>query len=247
MFSFFSKKHDESLDLSFLKVDMHSHLLPNLDDGLETMEQTLRFAREMQQLGYKKLICTPHILPDVHDNSPETILPRLAEVKKALLENKIDIEFEAAAEYMVGPELQNSIANNETILSFGEKKYVLIEMSYAYPSQNIDQVIFDLMIKGYQPILAHPERYNYLLGIKNAFEKFTEKGVLLQVNLLSLTGFYGKPVMQAAEYLVKKKLVSFIGTDMHHQGHLDMTKKFATNKLFNKHAQELGLLNETLL
>ncbi len=247
MFSFFSKKHDDSLDLSFLKVDMHSHLLPNLDDGLESMEQTMNFAREMKQLGYKKLICTPHILPDVHDNSPETILPRLAEVKKALVENSIDIEFEAAAEYMVGPELQNSIANNETILSFGKQKYVLIEMSYAYPSQNIEQVIFDLMIKGYQPILAHPERYSYLLGTKNVFENFVQKGVLLQVNLLSLTGFYGKPVMLAAEYLVKKKLVSFIGTDMHHNGHLTMTKKFATNKKFNQLAQELGLLNETLM
>ena len=247
MFSFFSKKHDDSLDLSFLKVDMHSHLLPSLDDGLESMEQTMNFAREMKLLGYKKLICTPHILPDVHDNSPETILPRLAEVKKALTENNIDIEFEAAAEYMVGPELQNSIANNETILSFGKQKYVLIEMSYAYPSQNIEQVIFDLMIKGYQPILAHPERYSYLLGTKNVFENFVQKGVLLQVNLLSLTGFYGKPVMLAAEYLIKKKLVSFIGTDMHHHGHLTMTKKFATNKKFNQLAQELGLLNETLL
>ena len=247
MFSIFSKKHDDSLNLSFLQADMHSHLLPQLDDGSESMEQTLHYVKEMKALGYKKLICTPHILPDVHNNSPSTILPKLKEVQNVIDKEKIDIIIEAAAEYMVGPEFQQTINNNEEILSFGKQKFVLIEMSYAYPSQNIEQVIFDLMIKGYQPILAHPERYNYLLGQKNAFENFVEKGCLLQMNLLSLTGIYGKPVMQAAEYLMKKKLISFIGTDMHHQGHLSIIKKFATNKKFHQKVQELNLYNKSLL
>ena len=246
MFSIFSKKHDDSLDLSFLEVDMHSHLLPNLDDGLEKMEQTIEFAKAMQNLGYKKLICTPHILPDVHNNSPETILPRLEEVRKAFAENNITINIEAAAEYMVGPEFHESIKNDEQLLTFG-KNYVLIEMSYAYPSQNIEQVIFDLIIKGYQPILAHPERYNYLLAQKNIFEDFIYRGCLLQINILSLTGYYGKPVMKAAEYLVKKNLISFIGSDMHHQGHLGMTQKFATNKQFHKMIGKLDLMNKSLL
>ena len=246
MFSIFSKKHDDSLDLSFLEVDMHSHLLPNLDDGLEKMEQTIEFAKAMQNLGYKKLICTPHILPDVHNNSPETILPRLEEVRKAFAENNITINIEAAAEYMVGPEFHESIKNDEQLLTFG-KNYVLIEMSYAYPSQNIEQVIFDLIIKGYQPILAHPERYNYLLAQKNIFEDFIYRGCLLQINILSLTGYYGKPVMKAAEYLVKKNLISFIGSDMHHQGHLGMTQKFATNKQLHKMIGKLDLMNKSLL
>ena len=246
MFSIFSKKHDDSLDLSFLEVDMHSHLLPNLDDGLEKMEQTIEFAKAMQNLGYKKLICTPHILPDVHNNSPETILPRLEEVRKVFAENNITINIEAAAEYMVGPEFHESIKNDEQLLTFG-KNYVLIEMSYAYPSQNIEQVIFDLIIKGYQPILAHPERYNYLLAQKNIFEDFIYRGCLLQINILSLTGYYGKPVMKAAEYLVKKNLISFIGSDMHHQGHLGMTQKFATNKQFHKMIGKLDLMNKSLL
>ena len=246
MFSIFSKKHDDSLDLSFLEVDMHSHLLPNLDDGLEKMEQTIEFAKAMQNLGYKKLICTPHILPDVHNNSPKTILPRLEEVRKAFAENNITINIEAAAEYMVGPEFHESIKNDEQLLTFG-KNYVLIEMSYAYPSQNIEQVIFDLIIKGYQPILAHPERYNYLLAQKNIFEDFIYRGCLLQINILSLTGYYGKPVMKAAEYLVKKNLISFIGSDMHHQGHLGMTQKFATNKQLHKMIGKLDLMNKSLL
>jgi tyrosine-protein phosphatase YwqE len=245
MFSFFSKKYDDTLNLAILEVDMHSHLLPNLDDGLEVMEQTIAFAKELQQLGYKKLICTPHILPDVHDNSPETILPRLEEVRKAFKENNIDIAIEAAAEYMVGPEFHDAILRGDKLLTFGNN-YILIEMSYAAPSQNIVQVIFDLKIKGYRPILAHPERYNYYLGNYDIYEDFLSRGCLLQINILSLTGFYGKPVQKAAEYLVKNKMISFIGTDMHHQGHLDMTKKFATYIQFHKMLNELDLRNKTL-
>ena len=246
MFSFFTIKYDDSLNLSFLEVDMHSHLLPNLDDGLETMDQTIAFAKEMQQLGYKKFICTPHILPDVHDNSPLTILPRLSEVRKALKENNIDILVDAAAEYMVGPELHQTILNGGQLLTFGNN-YVLIEMSYAAPSQNMAEVIFDLKIKGYRPILAHPERYSYMLGNKAAYEEFIGRGCLLQVNLLSLTGFYGKPGQKVAEYLIKNDMVSFIGTDMHHQGHLQMTKKIATSIKFHKMVKNLDLRNKKLL
>ena len=245
MFSFFSKKFDGNLDLSFLEVDMHSHLLPDLDDGLETMEQTIAFAKELQQLGYKKLICTPHILPDVHDNSPENILPRLEEVRKAFKENDIDMPIEAAAEYMVGPDFHDAILRGDKLLTFGNN-YILIEMSYAAPSQNIVQVIFDLKIKGYRPILAHPERYNYYLGNNEIYDDFLARGCLLQINLLSLTGFYGKPVQKAAEYLVKNKMISFIGTDMHHQGHLNMTKQIATSTKFHKMMQGLDLKNKNL-
>jgi tyrosine-protein phosphatase YwqE len=245
MFNIFRKKNDALLNLSFLEVDMHSHLLPNLDDGLEEMEQTIAFAKEMLQLGYKKLICTPHILPDVHNNSPETILPRLEEVRKAFKENDVNIEIDAAAEYMVGPEFHETILKGDRLLTFGNN-YILIEMSYAAPSQNIAQVIFDLKIKGYKPILAHPERYNYYLGNNEIYEDFIARGCLLQVNLLSLTGFYGKPVQKAAEYLVKNKLISFIGTDMHHQGHLNMTKQIATSINFHKMAKELDLKNKYL-
>ncbi len=245
MFNLFAKKNDSSLNLSFLETDMHSHLLPDLDDGLQTMEQTIEFVKEMEQLGYKKLICTPHILPDVHNNSPETILPRLEEVRKALRENKIDVEIDAAAEYMVGLEFQESIQRGDKLLTFG-KNYILIEMSYAAPSQNINEVIFDLKIRGYKPILAHPERYNYYLGNNDIYEEFLGRGCLLQLNLLSLTGFYGKPVQKAAEHLVKNKLISFIGSDMHHLGHLNMTKQIATSTKFHKMVLDLDLKNKLL-
>lgn len=246
MFGLFKKKTDENLNLSILEVDMHNHLLPGIDDGLETIEQTIEFAKEMMSLGYKKIICTPHILPGVHNNNPITILNKLKEVKQAFKENNIEIKIEAAAEYMVGNELQESIEKNEKLLTFGDN-YILVEMSYAYPSSNINKVLFDLKIKGYKPILAHPERYNYYLNNYEVFEDFIGRGCLLQLNLLSLTGYYGKPVKKAAEYLLKNEMYSFIGTDLHHRNHLNMTKIIATSTKFHEQIKNLSLKNKTLI
>ena len=245
MFSLFGSKKTAP-DLSFISVDMHSHLLPGLDDGLQEMEHTLTFIRQLQQLGYKKLICTPHILSDLYPNSPETILPKLELVRAALEENKIDMQIEAAAEYMVDAEFENHINAGKQLLTFG-KNFILIEMSYVAASSNIEQVIFQLRIKGLQPILAHPERYNYYLGTPEQYERFIDLGCLLQVNLLSLLGYYGEPVKSTAQNLVKKKMVSFAGTDMHHGNHLKGLKDLASRKNFYKLFEGVEIRNKELL
>ena len=245
MFSLFGSKKTTP-DLSFISVDMHSHLLPGLDDGLQEMEHTLTFIRQLQQLGYKKLICTPHILSDLYPNSPETILPKLELVRAALEENKIDMQIEAAAEYMVDAEFENHINAGKQLLTFG-KNFILIEMSYVAASSNIEQVIFQLRIKGLQPILAHPERYNYYLGTPEQYERFIDLGCLLQVNLLSLLGYYGEPVKNTAQNLVKKKMVSFAGTDMHHENHLKGLKDLASRKNFYKLFEGVEIRNKELL
>jgi tyrosine-protein phosphatase YwqE len=243
MFSFFNKKSDKNF--SFLGADMHNHLLPGIDDGLQTMEQTLAFVQEMKHLGYKKIICTPHILPGIHDNTYEGILSKLEEVKSALVKANIDMPIYAGAEYMVGLEFAEAIKSNKPILTFG-KNYVLIEMSFAAVSQNIVEVVFDLLMKGYKPILAHPERYSYYHHNFDVFHEFIERGCLLQVNLLSLTGYYGKPVFKTAERLIKNKMVNFLGTDMHHDGHLKMTKSLVQSSKFHHFIKDLDLLNHTL-
>jgi len=245
MFSLFGSKKTIP-DLSFISVDMHSHLLPGLDDGLQEMEHTLTFIKQLQQLGYKKLICTPHILSDLYPNSHETILPKLELVRAALEENKIDMQIEAAAEYMVDAEFENHINAGKQLLTFG-KNFILIEMSYVAASSNIEQVIFQLRIKGLQPILAHPERYNYYLGTPEQYERFIDLGCLLQVNLLSLLGYYGEPVKSTAQNLVKKKMVSFAGTDMHHENHLKGLKDLASRKNFYKLFEGVEIRNKELL
>jgi tyrosine-protein phosphatase YwqE len=245
MFSLFGS-NKTTPDLSFISVDMHSHLLPGLDDGLQEMEQTLAFVKQLQQLGYKKLICTPHILSDLYPNSPETILPKLELVRNSLEENKIDMQVEAAAEYMVDAEFENYLSADKPLLTFG-KNLILIEMSYVAASHNIEQVIFQLRIKGLQPVMAHPERYNYYLGTPEQYDRFIDLGCLLQINLLSLLGYYGEPVKNTAQSLLKKKKVSFVGTDMHHENHLMGLKDLASRKSFYKLLEGVEIRNKELL
>ncbi len=245
MFSLF-RSSKATPDLSFISVDMHSHLLPGLDDGLQEMEQTIAFGKELQQLGYKKLICTPHILSGVYNNSPQTILPKLELVRTAFAEDKLDMQVEAAAEYMVDGDLENYISEGLPLLTFG-KNLILIEMSYAAPSNNIEQVIFQLRLKGLQPVLAHPERYNYYTSNPAQYERFIDLGCLLQVNILSLLGYYGEAAKHTAQNLLKKNLVSFAGTDMHHDNHLNALKKLASRKNFYKLFENIELKNKELL
>jgi tyrosine-protein phosphatase YwqE len=245
MFSLFGS-NKTTPDLSFITVDMHSHLLPGLDDGLQEMEHTISFIKKLQQLGYKKLICTPHILSDLYPNSPETILPRLELVRAALAENKIDMQIEAAAEYMVDADFENYLNANKPLLTFG-KNLILIEMSYVAASSNIEQVIFQLRIKGLQPVLAHPERYNYYHGKPDQYDRFIDLGCLLQLNLLSLLGYYGEPVKNVAQNLLKKKMISFAGTDMHHENHLKGLESLSSKKSFYKLFEGVEMRNKELL
>ncbi|HEV2481421.1 MAG TPA: CpsB/CapC family capsule biosynthesis tyrosine phosphatase, partial [Puia sp.] len=99
---------------------------------------------------------------------------------------------------------------------------LLVELSFIVPAINLKQVLFDLQLKGYQPVLAHPERYLYFAGNKGWYDKLRESGCLFQLNLLSFTGHYGREVRALAEYLVKKKYVDFLGTDLHHKRHLEL-------------------------
>lgn len=248
MFNLFKKSSKPKLpDLSFLGVDMHSHLLPGIDDGVQDIEISVAFIKELQSLGYRKLICTPHILSDLYPNSPATILPKLELLRKALKDAGVNMEIEAAAEYMIDHDFGELIAKTkkEELLTIG-KNYILVEMSYLSPSPNVEQIIFDLRMMGLTPILAHPERYNYYHHTFEQYERFVELGCKLQVNLLSLSGIYGNNVKKTAEKLFKNSLVDLLGTDLHHDRHLSSIKNLATKKEFYDLVSNVKFLNNTL-
>jgi len=248
MFDFLFKSGKVQPDLSFILVDMHSHLLPNLDDGLKSIEDTIRFIGDLYQLGYRKLICTPHILSDLYPNTKQTILPALLRVRDALSEANIPMRIEAAAEYMMDHDFYEMIQNvkKEDLLTINNQ-YILVEMSYLAPSPNVEEIIFALRMLGLTPILAHPERYSYYHHTFTQYERFKELGCKLQVNILSLSGGYGPHVKKSAEKLFKKKMVDFVGTDMHHEKHLEMLKSIAARKDFHELMNEAELLNKRLL
>ncbi|MEJ7828033.1 MAG: CpsB/CapC family capsule biosynthesis tyrosine phosphatase [Segetibacter sp.] len=248
MFDFLFKTAKVEPDLSFLAVDMHSHLLPGLDDGLKEVEKSVEFIKELKKLGYQKLICTPHILSDLYPNNRETILPKLALVKQALADAGVNIKIDAAAEYMIDPEFADIVgkAKKEDFLTF-PGDYILVEMSYLAPTPVFEQTIFNLTMLGLRPILAHPERYSYYHSNFERYERFKDLGCKLQVNLLSLSGGYGPGVKKTAEKLFKNEMVDFLGTDMHHERHLNMLKDLATKKEFYALVKDAELKNKELL
>lgn len=202
-----------------LGTDMHSHLLPGIDDGASDMETSLKLIKGLSDLGYKKLITTPHILWDMYKNTAAGIQAALIPLRQAVQEQGIPVELNAAAEYFLDDHVDQLLKNNEPLLTISGNM-VLVELSMAYQQHGIREILFEMQVQGYQPVLAHPERYIYLSQNKDFFDELKEAGCLFQVNILSLNGQYGKSVQELAMYLLKRNYIDLIGTDLHHFGHL---------------------------
>ncbi len=229
MFSFLKKRtHIDHLE--WLGVDMHSHLLPGIDDGSADTSQSVSFIKRLNELGLQKLLCTPHIFSELYPNTQDTIQLALENTRLAMKEARIAVEIGAAAEYMIN---DTFVISDELVCLPG--KHVLIEMSYLAEMLSIEQVIFNLQVKGYVVILAHPERYSFYFERHQRFHRFKEMGVLFQLNLLSLSGYYGKDVKKLAEYLLQKNYYDLAGTDLHHEKHLQvLTEETQSGRLFEK-------------
>lgn len=217
---FFSKKKSYLKDLipdNF--VDIHSHLIPGIDDGAKTMDNSLQLIADLEEIGFKQLITTPHVLPFVWNNTKQNILQGEASVLKALQSAKEKVHFKAAAEYMLDSSLFEKM-ENERLLTLKDD-YLLIEMSYLNPPIQLLEYIYRIQVEGYKPILAHPERYLFYHKNFEKYEALKKAGCLFQINLLSTVGYYGNHVAEISNKLLKKGLIDFVGSDVHHQKHID--------------------------
>ncbi|TQO37348.1 tyrosine-protein phosphatase YwqE [Arenibacter algicola] len=232
MFYFFQKKKFlvDSLE-NF--IDIHNHILPGIDDGAQTVEDSINLIKGFSDIGVKKFIATPHIMHNYYANNPETINDSLLLLKNELLkQNMKDISIRAAAEHMIDDNFE-SILKNDAIMPLVEN-YLLVEMSYLQASINFDEAISETKKKGYFPILAHPERYLYLHNNYKKHKKYKKQGVLYQLNLLSLSKYYGKEVQEMAFGLLEKDLIDFVGSDVHNIEQLNKLKEVeVTEKLMN--------------
>lgn len=219
MLSLFKKKVKSESPFVFPKVDIHSHLIPGIDDGSPDMDTTIRYLRALHSLGYEKVITTPHIMVDQFQNNKEIILYGRDAVREAIADNGLQIEFDAAAEYFLDEQFIQLIQKNE-LLHFGKDKNVLFEMSFMQESMAVEGVIFELRSKGYTPLLAHPERYNYYLRNYDRLVRFKELGCKLQLNINSVTGYYGSKQKELGLALLKEGMIDLLGTDLHHDRHL---------------------------
>ena len=224
MFSFFKKKPSGLTRFTNIKQDIHSHILPGIDDGAHDIETSLQLVTGMCDLGISKAVATPHIIGDLYRNNPETINKALEKLKIACVEAGITIELSAAAEYMLDDHFMELLRKKETLLPV-IKNLILTEISYTTSPDNLEKMAFEIITGGYQPIMAHPERYFYYHKNYENFFRLKELGFLLQVNLLSLTGYYGPGVTKAAKFIVEKGLADLVGSDMHHIRHLEALSK----------------------
>jgi tyrosine-protein phosphatase YwqE len=234
MLTFFtSKPKVASVDFSTLKTDMHSHLIPGIDDGAQNVAQSVRMIEVMMDLGYQKIIATPHVKYDYFPNTHETIYTGLGILQEALIKQNINIHVDAAAEYYLDETFEAKLEKDD-ILAI-DNKYLLFELSFFNFPLNLFEIIDKIKAKGYTPVLAHPERYAYLCGSIENFNKIKDAGCLLQLNVISLTGYYGKVAQRAAEELVNHSLIDFAGSDMHHAKHAEALKQ----ALFLPHVERL--------
>lgn len=242
----FGKKQEAlpPIDLSAFKVDMHSHLIPGIDDGAATMDDSMVMLAKFESLGYKKVITTPHIMSDYYRNTPEIIHSGLNEVRETAAKLNLSIEIDAAAEYYFDESLLNKLKSKEKLLTFGDN-YVLFEFSFHSKPTHVEELIFEFVTQGYKPVLAHFERYAFLDGSIDMAYGLREKGVNIQMNLNSLGGHYGPMVKAQAEALIDNKQLDFVGSDCHRIDHLMMLEKNLTLPYFHK-LLDLDLKNLSL-
>lgn len=228
MFSLFKKKSDESIDYSALHCDMHSHLIPGIDDGAPDLNASMYLIQGLMSLGYKKIITTPHIMWDMYKNTSAIILSGLKTVTEELDRRKISVEFHAAAEYFMDDHFAKLLEDDQPLLTIKDN-LVLVEFSFVKAPMDFKEILFEMQIKGYQPILAHPERYLYFGANKEWYTQIKDTGCLFQLNLLSLSGFYGKAPMELAHFLIKSKYVNLLGTDLHNPRHIEALGSASTD------------------
>lgn len=230
--------------LSGFNADIHSHLIPGIDDGAKTMEDSLVLAQGLVDLGYKKVVTTPHIMSDYYKNNPEIIRNGLKNLNDELTKASIKLEVQAAAEYYVDFEFSDKIEKEE-LLTFGDN-YILVECSFIEPPRGLKESLFKLQTNGYKPILAHPERYAYWHNNFGVYEELKNREILFQVNILSLVGIYSPNVAMVAEQLINQNMVEWLGTDLHNEYQLNMLKNLQLKQSVAEKISSIEFLNNSL-
>jgi tyrosine-protein phosphatase YwqE len=232
------------VDLSVLKCDIHSHFIPGIDDGAPTVEASLELLQAMYNLGYRKVITTPHSMADGYKNPPEVILGGLEKLRRAVKEANLPMEVDAAAEYYLDHALQEKVAAQK-LLTIGTDM-VLFELPFVSEPAVLLSLVFEMQTQGYQPVLAHPERYPYWYADTGMMEKLKDRGVRFQLNIFALAGAYGPATKKAAERIIDKGWYELAGSDCHSMKHIDAMEAARTEPYLHKLIDSGKLLNPKL-
>ena len=240
MFSIFNKKPTYN-PFEIIGTDIHSHLIPGIDDGSRSMKESVEMARGLKELGFRKIITTPHVIWDYYPNTAENINKGLELLRLELKRKNVDIEIEVAAEYMLDYEFKEKISKSK-LLTFGEK-YLMFELSFLSQPDFFSELTFNLQVEGYKLVFAHPERYQYFHKDFKEYENLKAKGIFFQINYISLLGAYGHQTKKTAEKMITENMVEFIGTDLHNPQQLHTFNKLCGNKYLRRLVESGRLLN----
>jgi protein-tyrosine phosphatase len=231
MFNFFSSNKLSITDVfpnNF--IDIHSHILPAIDDGSKSFDESLELLKRMHGFGIKKIVLTPHVMDGLWENSSIALKQRFHELQDYLTKNDFNsVELHLAAEYMLDANF-SKLLKTEKLLTIKDS-YVLVEMSYLSAPINLYEILFEIQVAGYKPILAHPERYSFYHNNYPEYRKLKDVGCLLQLNLLSLSNYYGKDVSKIAKKLLKDNLIDLVGSDTHNNRHLNYLEMINNQKI----------------
>nr|AIF26618.1 hypothetical protein [uncultured bacterium fosmid pJB71G8] len=235
MFNFLRKRPKNST--LFYNTDVHCHILPGVDHGAQTVEQSLEMLEAQMGMGINRVICTSHVTSETFENTPESLTQAYNILCDAVKQAGMDIELHCSAEYRIDEYWDKQYEAGNIIPMPG--KFILMENSFQQELLLLDDLMFDLMVKGYKPILAHPERYFYYAKRHDRLMKLHGSGVKFQVNILSLAGFFGHGARETALWLIKNGLVDMLGTDMHNMNHAEVIKEYIGSKEWTKLARVL--------
>ncbi len=197
-------------------IDIHSHILYGIDDGSKTLEESIEIIKQFEEMGFKEIIATPHYIENskyqTNNKEKQELLKTL---KKSLKENNINVKLYLGNEVFVNDNMEEQLKNEE-IASLNKSKYLLIEFPmYQKTIKNINNIIYELRIKGIIPVIAHPERYEFVQTNPNIVKELIEEGAILQSNYGSIIGIYGKQAKKTIKKLLKQDVISLLATDIH--------------------------------
>jgi protein-tyrosine phosphatase len=226
-FSFFFRKKPQNLFRDM--VDFHNHILPGIDDGSQSIAQSLMMLDLYQDLEIKAVIASPHIYKELYPNTPESISKSFETLSPKAIQKNVQIKG-YAAEYLVDDFFLEHLENNTSLLCCFDQ-HVLIEIPFFGTLKLLEQAVFTMQNRGYTAVLAHPERY---ANLKNeSLNNLRIRGVKLQLNALSLMGHYGPEVKKKASEWLTRGLYDFVGTDAHNEQQLLKLKSLRLNKKQN--------------
>lgn len=226
---------DTHADWSFLGADMHSHFLPGIDDGAKTLEESLALVRAMVDMGYKTIITTPHTMIDFYPNTTQSITNAFNLLRDAIKAQNIPVSIKAASEYYIDEHFIH-LLDTEPLLTIYNNE-VLVEFSMLYPPPMLHDVLFKMISSGYRPVIAHPERYGFLHNNFNKYSEMRDRGCLFQLNMLSVSGYYGRNIKNVALQLLSKNMYDYCGSDAHHQKHAEALRNITGTKDYFTFAQ----------